>query len=46
MPSVKVHCGRTPKLMTSLKSEEKYREAVIHLVLGDLFAKAEAGIQK
>lgn len=43
MQDVKVHCGRTPKFMTSLKSEEKYHAALIHLVLGDLSAKATGG---
>lgn len=45
MQDVKVHCGRTPKFMTSLKSEEKYYAGSDSLRTGDLSAKAMGGSQ-
>lgn len=39
MQEVKVHCGRTPKFMTSLKSEEKYHAGSDSLSAGGSVCK-------
>lgn len=41
MQDVKVHCGRTPKFMTSLKSEENYHAGSDSLSTGVSVCKGD-----